>query len=131
MTNRRQVPKNIPSVQTCLRFQNSPESQNALISRGFSPSPLQLCISRQTVSTWHESCFYIIIHRARASTLRKRTWILFFSHRGTCRHYYAVTGTCRETGIYRTVLSPSSKTRILDSFLSFANAMISFRVSKA
>ena len=52
-----------------------------------------------TVSTWHESCFYILIYKARASTSRKRTWILFFSRRGTCRSYFTVTGTCRETGI--------------------------------
>ena len=54
MTNRRQVPTYIPSVQTCLRFQNPPETRNAHISRGFSPSTSQLCISRQTVSTWLE-----------------------------------------------------------------------------
>ena len=59
--------------------------------------------SNTIVSMWLESCFYIIIHRARASTLRKRTWILFFSRRGTCRPYFTVTGTCRETGIYKTI----------------------------
>ena len=55
---------------------------------------------RVITSAWHESCFYIIMPRARASTLRKRTWILCFSRRGTYRPYFTVTRTCRDTGNY-------------------------------
>ena len=54
MSNRRHVPSDLLSDRTCLRFQNTPESRNAHISRGFAPCDNQLCISRQTVSTWLE-----------------------------------------------------------------------------
>ena len=79
----------MPNLTDC------PKTAVLLGFRGYLPSTLDI---NTTVSTWHESRFYIIIHRARASTLRKRTWILFFSRRGTCRPFYTVTGTYRETG---------------------------------
>ena len=71
---------------------------------------------------WHESCLCIIIPGTRASTLRKRTWILFFSRRGTCRPYFTVTGTCQETGNYKTIHSPFAVTLIAER--PFASAKL-------
>ena len=57
---------------------------------------------------WHESCFCILILPGTRIHLAKRTWILFFSCRGTCRPVFSRTGTCRESSRLRArTLSPS------------------------
>ena len=72
-------------------------------------------VIRAIHSTWHESCLCIIIPGTRASTLRKRTWILFLTRRGTCQPYFTVTGTCRETGSYLTDCHSSLERHVMCS----------------
>ena len=85
-----------------------PNPQKQRSYRLFQPFSL---VIRAIHSTWHESCLCIIIPGTRASTLRKRTWILFLTRRGTCQPYFTVTGTCRETGI----LLPGNYNRLIKS----------------
>jgi hypothetical protein len=60
----------------------------ALSYKAFPAPHYVFFVNKTTVSTWHESCFYINILPGTRIHFAKRTSILFFSRRGNMSAYF-------------------------------------------